>query len=58
MIAVSAGLRVLVATRPVDFRRGTDSLAALAREVLGEDPFGGTILVFRNRCVYTTAHWS
>jgi transposase len=49
MIAASAGLRVLVATKPVDFRRGADSLAALAREVLGEDPFGGTILVFRSR---------
>jgi transposase len=49
VIAVPAGLRVLVATKPVDFRRGADSLAALAREVLGEDPFGGTILVFRSR---------
>ena len=28
MIAVPAGMRVLVATKPVDFRRGVDSLAA------------------------------
>ena len=28
MIAVPAGMRVLVATKPVDFRRGADSLAA------------------------------
>ena len=28
MIAVQAGMRVLVATKPVDFRRGADSLAA------------------------------
>ena len=34
MIAVPAGVRVLVATRPVDFRRGADSLTALAREEL------------------------
>jgi len=27
MIAVPAGVRVLVATKPVDFRRGADSLA-------------------------------
>jgi transposase len=47
MIAVSAGLRVLVATRPVDFRKGGDGLVALVREMLGEDPFCGTIFVFR-----------
>jgi transposase len=41
MIAVPAGVRVLVATKPVDFRRGADSLAALAREALQRDPFSG-----------------
>ena len=34
MIAVAAGVRVLVATKPVDFRRGADSLVALVREQL------------------------
>ena len=38
---------MLVATRPVDFRKGAHSLAALAAEVLGEDPFSGTVIVFR-----------
>jgi transposase len=47
MIAVPAGVRVLVATRPVDFRKGADGLAALVREALGVDPFSGTIFVFR-----------
>src|SRR6266567_1925838 len=47
MIAVAAGLRVLVASKPVDFRKGADGLAALVREALGEDPFSGTIFVFR-----------
>ena len=37
MIAVPAGVRVLVATKPIDFRRGGDGLAALIREVLGHD---------------------
>ena len=46
MIAVAAGLRVLVASKPVDFRKGADGLAALVREALGEDPFSGTILYF------------
>ena len=47
MIAIPSGVRVLVATKPVDFRRGGDSLAALAKEALGQDPYSGTVLVFR-----------
>jgi transposase len=47
MIAVPAGVRVLVATKPVDFRKGGDGLAALVQETLGEDPFSGTIFIFR-----------
>ena len=39
MIAVPAGMQVMVATRPVDFRRGADGLVALVRETLGQDPF-------------------
>ena len=34
MIPVPPGVRVLIATRPVDFRKGADSLAALAKETL------------------------
>ena len=47
MISIPAGVRVLVATKPVDFRRGADSLAALAQATLKQDPFTGTVLVFR-----------
>jgi hypothetical protein len=39
MINVPVGARVLLATRPIDFRKGAHSLAALAQEVLAEDPF-------------------
>jgi transposase len=49
MIAVPAGMRVLVATKPVDFRRGADGLVALVRETLGHDPFSGTVFVFRSK---------
>ena len=45
MIAVPAGMRVLVASKPVDFRRGADSLAALVREQLRHDPFSGMLHV-------------
>jgi len=47
MISIPTGARVLVATRPIDFRKGAHSLAALAAEVLGEDPFSGVVIVFR-----------
>jgi transposase len=38
MISIRLGVRVLLATRPVDFRKGSHGLVALAAEVLGEDP--------------------
>ena len=47
MINVPAGVRVLLATRPIDFRKGAHSLAALAQEVLAEDPFSGAVIVYR-----------
>ena len=41
--SVPAGLRVLVATRPVDFRRGADGLAATVQSILQQDRFSGTV---------------
>jgi len=49
VIPVPPGVRVLLATRPVDFRKGADSLTALAKETLAQDPFSGAVLVFRSR---------
>lgn len=40
-------IKVLVATKPVDFRKQADTLAAFVQEALGADPFGGTVYVFR-----------
>ena len=50
MINVPAGSRVLLAARPIDFRKGAHSLAALAQEVLAEDPFSGAVIVYRAKC--------
>ena len=47
MISIPAGARVLLATRPVDFRKGAHGLAALAQEMLAEDPFSGAVIVYR-----------
>ena len=49
MITIPSGARVLLATRPVDFRKGAHGLAALASAVLGEDPFSGVVVVFRSK---------
>ena len=47
MIAVPAGVRIVVARRPVDFRNGIDGLAALVQQALRENPFAGDLFVFR-----------
>ena len=47
MIGPTGQVRVMVATKPVDFRKGAGGLAALVREAMGTDPFSGTVYVFR-----------
>ena len=47
MIAVPPGVRILLAARPVDFRKGMDGLAALVQQALRADPFAGEVFVFR-----------
>jgi transposase len=47
MIIPPGPLRVLVAMKPVDFRKGADGLVALAKEALNLDAFSGTVIVFR-----------
>ncbi|PIL18421.1 transposase [Puniceibacterium antarcticum] len=47
MIFPSNRVRILVATQPVDFRKGHDGLAAMVQSVLRKDPFTGTVFVFR-----------
>ncbi len=42
-----AGVKVLVATRPVDFRRGMDGLARAVKEDMKADPYSGVVYVFR-----------
>src|SRR3546814_1057247 len=49
MIFPSNRVRIMVATKPVDFRKGHDGLAALVKNELRKDPFTGTVYVFRSR---------
>ena len=49
MIQITPQMRILLAVEPVDFRKGIDGLAGLCRQVLGTDPLGGALVVFRSR---------
>ena len=49
MILAGAEIQVLVATRPVDFRKQADGLAALVQQTLAADPFCGSVYVFRSK---------
>ena len=49
MVQLTAHSRILIATEPVDFRKGIDGLAAACRQLLKVDPFSGSLFVFCNR---------
>jgi hypothetical protein len=47
MLGQGGPVKVYVATRPVDFRKGIDGLALAVQEMFGLDPFCGAVFVFR-----------
>jgi transposase len=49
MLQLAPQSRIFLATQPVDFRKGIDSLATICRQVLHEHPLSGAVFVFRNR---------
>ena len=49
MLQITPQMKILVAVEPADFRKGIDGLAALCKASLEQDPFSGTVFVFRNR---------
>ena len=49
MIPVPAMTRVWLAAGVTDMRKGFNGLAALAQDVLKQDPFSGHLFVFRGR---------
>jgi transposase len=50
-LVIGAGQRLpmVIATKPVDFRRGHDGLAATVQNELGLDPHSGLTVVFRSK---------
>jgi transposase len=49
MIGLRSDLKVLVAARPIDFRRGVHGLVAMVAEALNGDPYCGNVFVFRSK---------
>lgn len=49
MLQITPHQKLLIATAPVDFRKGIDSLAAVCKQHLLSDPFSGAFFVFGNR---------
>ena len=49
MIFPSNRVRIMVATKPVDFRKGHDGLASMAQAELGFAPKAGVMVVFRSK---------
>ena len=49
MLQITPQQIILLAVKPVDFRKGIESLAAVCQSQLQEDPFSGKLFVFTNR---------
>jgi transposase len=49
MILPAQNIKVMLAVKPVDFRKGHDGLAAIVASQLGLDPHSGVVVVFRSR---------
>ena len=49
MLSIPGGLKIYLATAPVDFRKSHDGLAAIVEQALKEDPLSGGLFVFTNK---------
>ncbi len=48
-IPTRPGLRIMIASKSVDVRKGVDSLAAIVVQAMAADPFTGDVFVFRSK---------
>jgi len=49
VISLAPGTKVFLACQPIDLRNGFDGLAAKAQQIIGVDPFGGHLFLFRGK---------
>jgi transposase len=58
MISLAGGLRIYVATRPTDFRKGIDGLALVVQETLGLDRSAVQLSCFVPSVLIGSRSWS
>lgn len=49
MLQLVPQMRILVALKPLDFRKGLDAITAYCKQQFEQDPFCGALFIFRNR---------
>lgn len=49
MLGLSANIQYFLCCKPVDMRNGFDGLAGIARNILKQNPVGGSVFIFINR---------
>ena len=49
MISLAPGTKVFLACRPIDLRAGFNGLAAKVQQVIGQNPFDGSLFIFRGK---------
>jgi transposase len=49
MISLAPGTKVFLACSPIDLGAGFNGLAAKVQQMIGQDPFGGSLYIFRGK---------
>ncbi|GAC1547213.1 MAG: hypothetical protein NVS2B7_22830 [Herpetosiphon sp.] len=49
MISLAPGTKVFLACQPIDLRAGFNGLAAKVQQVIGQNPFDGSLFIFRGK---------
>ncbi len=49
MIQITPHMRIYLCIAPIDFRKGIDGLSGVCRNILDQDPFSGSMFIFRNK---------
>ncbi len=49
MIQITPHMKIFLAVKPADFRKGIDGLCQLCRSLLNQNPFSGAVFVFKNK---------
>jgi hypothetical protein len=56
MISLAPGTKVFLACSPIDLGAGFNGLAAKVQQMIGQDPFGGSLYIFAVNGVTISRH--